>query len=208
MGGFAGLGGSSSKTDRGNQLAATSGQWDIFGYGLGSGQQGQATGTTDLNTAKTTLGGAQQYFTDLLKGGRTATAQNSAPAVDQALANETATRNAEGTFGTSRTGGTVAANREASTTAQSGIDNIINQNLNTGKAAGAAGLQAVASEQANIGTSEMSNALQLLGLSESSVNSILNNSTQSKQNDPNIGQTLGNAVGQLYLNAIMGAAAA
>lgn len=195
------VGGSSAKTDRGNQLAATSANWDVFGYGMDSGKQGQSTGQGDLNTAKTTLGDAKQYFTDLLKGGRTATAQNAAPAVGQVLANETATRNAEGTFGTSRTGGTLAANREASSRSQSEIDNIINTNLNTGKQTGAAGLESVAGAEAGIGGTELSNSLKLLGLGSDAVDNILKNATESRGQSQKIhDQTAsdwGSAVGQI-----------
>jgi hypothetical protein len=207
MGGFLGIGGSSAKTDRGNQLAATSGDWSLFNYGLGQGQAGQATGQTDLSTALSTLGAPQQYFQNLLTAGRTQTQENAAPAIDQVLANATATRNAEGTFGTSRTGGTVAANRNASANTQSQIDQIINTNLQTGRAQGAQGLEAVSGAQASIGGTELQNSLAALGLSEQAVNQILGNATQSKQNDPNVGNAIGSAVGQLYLNAIMGAAA-
>jgi len=205
MGGFLGIGGSSAKTDRGNQLAATSGDWNLFSYGMGQGQAGQATGQADLNTAMATLGAPQDYFTKLLTAGRTQTAQSSAPAVDQTLANATATRNAEGTFGTSRTGGTVAANREASSNTQSQIDQIINTNLQTGRQQGAQGLEQISSAQASIGDTELRNSLAALGLSEQAVNQILSNSTQSKQNDPNVGNAVGSAVGQMFMNAIMGA---
>jgi hypothetical protein len=180
MGGFLGIGGSSAKTDRATQLAAQQGDWNIFGYGMPAGQAGQATGQADLSTAMSSLGGPQQYFQNLLTAGRTQTAQNAAPAVDQALANATATRNAEGTFGTSRTGGTVAANREASSNTQSQIDQIINTNLQTGKAQGAAGLQEISAAQAGIGGQELANSLQLLGLSQDSINAIMNNATGSR----------------------------
>lgn len=204
MSGITGLfGGSSAKTDRGNQLAATQGDWNIFNYGLPAGQQGQATGQADLGAAKATLGPVSKYWTDLLTAGRTRTAQNSAPAVNQVLANETATRNAEGTFGTSRTGGSVAANREASTTAGSKIDDIINSTLNTGKAQGAQGLTSVAGAETGIAGTELNNALSLLGLSSDAVNSILGNATQSRVTSNQINRQAqedwGSAIGQILL---------
>lgn len=180
MGGYLGIGHSSAKTDRGNQLAATQGDWNIFNYGLPAGQEGQKTGGTDLTNAKATLGQSTDYWSKLLTAGRTDTAQRSAPAVNQVLSNATATRNAEGTFGTDRTGGTVALNREAGEKSGSKIDDIINNTLNTGKEQGAEGLKNSAGLQSSIGATELNNALQLLGLSSSSVNAILKNATDSR----------------------------
>ena len=195
------IGGSSANTDRATQLSGQQGLWNIFSYGLDTGKAGQTTGQSDLNTAKSTLGQASDYWSSLLSGGRTQTAQRSAPSINQTLENATATRNAEGTFGTGRTGGTVAANREASTQTQSKIDDIINNTLQTGRTQGAQGLQTVAGEQAQIGGTELSNALSLLGLSESSVKSIMENATDSRKTSYEINRQTqedwGSAVGQL-----------
>lgn len=181
MGGYLGLGHSSAKTDRGNQLAATQGQWNMFSQGLGYGNENEATGKADLTTAKSTLGQSSDYWSKLLTAGRTDTAERAAPAVNQVLANETATRNAEGTFGTDRTGGTVAANREAGVKSQSKIDDIINTNLMQGKEEGARGLLGSAQAEAGIGSTELSHALAQFGLSERAISDILSNSTQSRE---------------------------
>lgn len=180
MSGFLGIGGSSAKTDRGNQLAATQGEWNIFSQGLEGSKAGEKTGQGDLDTAKSTLGKATDYWSKLLTAGRADTAERSAPAINATLEGATATRNAEGTFGTDRTGGTVAANREAGSKTQSKIDDIINTTLNTGKEQGAQGLKGAAGLQAQIGSTELSHALSMLGLSSESVNAILSNSTQSR----------------------------
>jgi hypothetical protein len=205
MGGVLGIGQSGSqKTDRGNQLAATQADWNLFSQGMNNGVAGEAAGTTDLGTAKSTLGTAQQYFENLLTAGRTQTAASSAPAINATLAGADATRNAEGTFGTGRSGGTVAANRTAATTTQGSIDNIINQNLQTSRATGAQGLTQVAGLQNLIGSTELANAMQLLGLSSDSANSILNNATGSKATDPNTAGAIGSAVGEAYMNWVFG----
>lgn len=203
-----GIGGSSAKTDRGNQLAATQGEWNLFNYGLPTAQAGQATGTADLGTAKSTLGTAlgttntalntlnapADYWKSLLTAGRTETAANAAPAIQSVTDAATANKNAEATLGTGRSGGTVAANREAGSTAQSQIDKIINDTLLSGKQQGATGLTQVAGERAAIGgeqaaigggqaaiaSTELSNALSLLGLSQSSIDAILSNATSSR----------------------------
>ena len=231
MGGFLGIGGSSATTDRGNQLAATQGEWNIFNYGLPQGQAGQVAGnadlasarqsmasaTTDLGTALQTLQGPTDYWKSLLTAGRTQTAQNAAPAIQSVTDAAAANKNAESTLGTGRSGGTVAANREAGSGAQSQIDKIINENLLAGKTAGAEGLTQVSqlqgalggqqgqigTEQAGIGRTELGNALQLLGLSQSSITDILNNATQSRGLSYDINQQtssqLGSALGGLIM---------
>jgi hypothetical protein len=227
MGGMLGIGGSSANTDRGNQLAATQGEWNLFGYGLPTGQTGQATGQNTLNTALGTYGTASDtagkalqtlqaptdYWKSLLTAGRTQTAQNAAPAIQSVTDTATANKNAESTLGTGRSGGTVAANREAGSNAQSQIDQIINSTLLGGQQAGAAGLAGaagteagiagtqagIAGGQAGVGRSQLSNALSLLGLSQSSITDILNNATQSRGLSYDINQQtssqLGSAVG-------------
>ena len=181
MGGFLGVGGSSAKTDRATQLSAQGGLQNIFNYGLPTGQAQQATGQTDLTSAKGTLGQAKDYFSSLMRPGRTVAAQQSAPAVQAAQAQGDAARTAAGSQGTGRTGGTAAINREAGTTTAKGIDDIISQTLQTNRKEGAAGLTTVAGEQAQIAQTELSNSLQLLGLSSDAVKSIMTNATASRE---------------------------
>ncbi len=219
MGGFLGIGGSSAQTDRGNQLAATQGDWSIFNYGLPTGQAAQTSGTgtldkslSTLDTAKGTLNAPANYFQSLLGGGRTQAAQMSAPAVNATLAGSDAQKQQQNNFGTGRTGGMTAASANRDTATGSSIDNIINTTLQTGRDKGAAGLTQVAGAQANIGTAEggiggeqLANALSLLGLSSGAVNSILSNATGSKQNDPNVGLSIGKGIGELFMAAVLGA---
>jgi hypothetical protein len=179
------LGGGSASTDRGNQLAAVQGNWNLFGYGLPLGQSQEATGQANL-------GSATDYFKSLLNPGRQQVAQRSAPGINAADAATTEQRNAEGAFGTQRVGGTVAANREASTTNQSNIDNIINTNLVQGQAEGAKGLT-------QIGGIDLSNAMAALGLSQDSINEILTSSLQSRGVDFQQQQATGAGIGQLIM---------
>lgn len=180
MGGFLGIGGSSAKTDRATQLAAQQGNWNIFNWALPQGEAGQTSGLKALEASEAPLSQAQQYFSSLLSGGRQQTAQNAAPAIDAALGQETLTRDQAEAFGTSRVGGTAALNREASQNTQSTIDQIINQNLVAGQAAGAAGLEQVSAQQESIANSQLANSLSLLGLSQSSINAIMTNATESR----------------------------
>ena len=187
----------SAKTDRGNQLAATQQDWNVFAQGMGAGTAGETAGTSTLSTAVSTLGPAQDYYKSLLQGGRTQTAQNAAPAIQAAQAQTTAQRNAQGTAGTQRQGGTAAANQTAGTAQNANIDSIINQNLTTGKATGAAGLSQVSAAQAGIGSTQLQNAMAELGMGSSAVNDILKNATESRMNSAQIQSQMGAGFGEL-----------
>lgn len=126
------------------------------------------------------LGPAQNYYKNLLTAGRTQTAAQAAPAVNSELAQSDARRNAEGAFGTGRSGGTAGVDRAAGEESQSKIDNIINETLMGGRQEGARGLERVSGETAQIGSTELSNSMRMLGLSSDAVNNILSNSTQSR----------------------------
>jgi hypothetical protein len=158
MGGFMGFGQTATEKSGENKLS------NLFNYGLGAGQGGQTAGSS-------ALGQARDYFSSLLSAGRTQTAQNAAPAVQAALAQSDATKRQEATMGTSRGGGTASAAREATTTANKQVDDIINKNLVEGKATGAAGM-------ASTGATQLQNALGLLGLSGSAARSLFETGTQ------------------------------
>jgi hypothetical protein len=194
--GFLGIGGSSAKTDRGNQLAATQGTWNVFNSGLGLESQQNATGQEQQATGQTNLNSATNYWSNLLTAGRTQTAQNAAPAVQAVVSGADAQRNQQSEFGTGRTGGTAAQNQTAATTTQGSIDNIINENLVGGKTAAATGLAGAGATDLSAGSTAISQALASLGISGSSASSILNNATQSYQyNQQNNGQ-IASSVGE------------
>lgn len=180
MGGFLGIGGSSAKTDRATQLAAQQGEWNIFNYGLTTGQKGQQTGQNELSQALSTLGPAQSYFQSLLSPSRQQVAQRSAPSIAAVEGQAQAQRGAAFEFGSSRVGGTAASQNAAEANTQSSIDQIINQNLVQGQQEGAQGLEQVSSIQSSIAGQELSNSLSLLGLSQESINAIMSNATNSR----------------------------
>src|ERR1035441_3607767 len=201
MGGILGIGGSSAKTDRSTQLSGQSGLWNIFSQGLGMAGPQAAAGTSDTSAARGNLGTAEQYFKGLMTAGRTETAQNAAPAINATMAQSDAARSAAGNFGTGRTGGTAAVNREAGTTTASTIDNIINQNQIQGKQQGAQGLEYIAEMRAAMGEWATRNALASLGLSSQAVDEIMQNATQSRPTSQAINQQTqqqwGQAIGDL-----------
>lgn len=198
MGGL--FGGGSAKTDRGQNLGATQGSWNLFGQGLGVGTSQEGAGINTLNQAQSTLQPASDYWKSLLTAGRTQTAQNSAPAINAALAGKDAQTKQAAEFGTGRSGATVAQNAGASTATNANIDNIINQNLIGGREAGAKGLESTAGLQASIGGQELTNAMANLGLSQRSIEDILSNSQSNYQFDTQKQEELGSSL----FSALMG----
>lgn len=195
------FGGSSAKTDRGNQLAATQGNWNIFNWALPTGQQGQQQGQQTMQSALGTLNNPIQYWNSLLSAGRTETANSLQPVTQSVLDQANATRNQAGAFGTNRQGGAAQINRQADFQTQKTIDDIISQGLMSGRTEGAKGLTAASTAQANIGNAQLENALRLLGLSSESINAILKNATESRPVSQKIHdqaiQDVGSAVGQI-----------
>lgn len=187
MGGFLGIGGSSYKTDRGAQLGARNGEWNIYNWGMPQGQRQQAQGQTNIAAP-------EQYFKKLLTGGRSDYTQLAAPAVNAATDAADATKRQEAAHGTARTGGTAAANREATTNEQKQIDDIINQAMVTGRQAGAQGLE-------SIGDAQLTNAANLMGLSQQALRDITAEATSgfAEQNNPSsqYGQMAGALIGAL-----------
>ena len=201
------FGGSSAKTDRGNQLAATQGNWNIFNWALPAGQSQQGTGQNTLATSLNTLQNPIAYWQNLLQGGRTAAAANAQPATQSVIDQANAQRASQGAFGTARQGGTAAANAAQGAATTKSIDDIISQTLQSGQAAGAQGLTSTAQTQAGIGSTQLQNALALLGIGQTSINAILNNATASRpvsqQLNSQAWSTAGNAIGTI-LSAISG----
>lgn len=180
MGGFMGFGHSSQKTDRGNQLAATQGEWNLFNYGMPEGQKGQVEGKATLDDSLQTLGKSQDYWSKMLAPGRAAATQNAAPATNAVLDQADAARRQESEMGTSRSGGTAAINRESGATADKSIDDIINTSMMGGRESAARGLASSAGLEAGIGSTELSNSLSMLGLSKNAIDAILSSSIQSR----------------------------
>jgi hypothetical protein len=213
MGGFLGIGGSSSKTDRGNQLQAVTDSKNIFNWAMPAAQSQQASGTNTiagaqdtLKSALTPLSEAESYWSKLLTAGRAETAQNSAPAINATLDSADTAKRQEASQGTARTGGTVEANHEAGAQTRSKIDDIINQNMVGGRQAGAEGLTKAAGTTAEIGaglgalgSTIWSNAANLLGTSTGIQSQIMDNATDSRKISMQAQQDAGAAVGNLIM---------
>ncbi len=197
MGGFMGIGGSSAKTDRNQTLGDYGKLNSVFSQGMAIGNQQEQAGQGMVQNAQSTLAPAESYYRNLLSAGRTDTAAEAAPAVQGALAQSDAAKREAATMGTSRSGGTAAANAEAGSKTGATIDNIINENLMGGKAAGAEGLTGVAKDKAVMGNMTLANAMQMLGLGAGAAEDTLSASINSRQVSDQIAQETGQAYGQM-----------
>ena len=199
--GFLGIGGSSATTDRANELSGLQSQWNIYQSGLNLEGQTNQTGQQLQGQGQQNLGNAANYWNSLLTAGRTQTAQNSAPAIDAAVAGSNAQRTQGAQFGSGRSGGTAAGNQEAATNTQSNIDNIINTNLVGGRQAGAQGLQGVGGTELAAGTSSINQALSALGISGNAGENVATDAQStyaaSKANSDAAGQAVGSAVNSI-----------
>lgn len=191
------MGGSGASTDRGQNLGATQASWNIFGQGLPTGTAQEGAGIQSLGQAQKTLQAPQQYWRSLLTGGRQQYAQQAAPQINAVNAQADATRRQADQFGSGRSGATVAQQRDASTGTQSTIDQVLNQNIVSGRQQGAQGLQQVSGQQAAIGGQQLQNALQELGLSQTSIEDIMKNSQANYQFDTQQNEQRGAAAGQM-----------
>lgn len=176
MGGFLGIGNSSAKTDRGNQLAGINAEWNIYNRGLPQSDASNTAGTSTTASGIHDLESAKKYWQSILSGGRPAVMQAAAPAVNAVNTEADAQRNEQAAMGTARGGGATAANQAAESDRMAQINNII------------AGVQPKAAEQvgqigateAGIGHQQMLEALQQLGLSADVAKEIVDSSIQSR----------------------------
>jgi hypothetical protein len=137
---------------------------NIFNWSLPEGKKQETVGQATTTGALSDLDKAKAYWQKLLTAGRTETAAQAAPAVNAAQAQADAQKREAAATGTARGGGTAGISREAGETTTKSIDDLINQNLMGGRTTGAAGVERVAGGEADIGKTQLSVALQLLGL--------------------------------------------
>ena len=176
-------------TDRTSQLASFGTLADLMYYGsmnpAGKGQQAQGQGGLDT---------AQNFFSTLLQGDPTKTAEMLAPQTKQiqSQANERTKTNAE--FG-NRSGGTNASNQQIQDNSTSSVNNLIA--TLTGQAAGGLTDVSKAMESFGLGT---------LGLANNSATSLASLSGQDKVNQQQINQGIGQDIGQLFSTLALGMA--
>ena len=197
MGGFLGVGGNSANTDRSNQLQDNQNIFNqILGFTQPQGESSLTSGSGTLNQAKGALAAPQAYWQGVLAPGRTAAATNAAPATNAVQQQTDAVRNQEAAQGTSRGGGTASQNREASSTADQNIDNIINQNMMGGRQAAATGLTQATGTEAGIGATQERTGEDLTSLAQAGNVDLLNNATSSRPISEQINQQTASGYGQ------------
>jgi hypothetical protein len=173
MSGVASLfGGSSTKQDRAAELNSRNTLANSFDYLLPQGQQSTSTG----NAFSADAG---NYFGNLLRAGRTQTAEQAAPAINANLSADDARRRREALTGTGRTGGTAEADRFAGEETDAKNADIINQTMQQNKAIGAQG-------EASVGKDFQGEALGQLGLGGQQVENYLGNTLAAQGQDAGI----------------------
>lgn len=176
MGGFLGFGNSSGKTDRANQLSGINASWNVYNRGLPASDTQIKSGTTAENSGFQGLEAVKKYWGTLMGGNRPAVMQAAAPAVNAVNEQADAQRRQEAEMGTSRGGGTNAANQEAEAARTGAVSDIISKV----QPAAATGLETVAKDEGALGGQQMREALSSLGLSKEVADEIVNSSIASR----------------------------
>lgn len=177
MGGFLGIGGSSAKTDR-NQVTSGFGQLNnLFNFGMNTSQKGVAAGGSTQQAGLSGLSDANSYFKNLASGNRTAVQQAAAPEINMVQNQADAERRNQVASGTSRGGGVAGANQQQKTDTMSKIDNAL-----FGVRPAAAQAEASTSGKiADVGSTQMEQALQALGLSTTAASDNLFGAIKSRE---------------------------
>lgn len=194
MGGFLGLGNSSARTDRGNQLAGIGAEWNVYNRGLPFSDKAAEEGQKTVASGITGLEQAKKYWQDIMSGSRPAVMKVAAPAISAVNEQADATRTQQAEMGTSRGGGVNALNQAAETGRMTDVNKLI------------FGIQPQAAEEtakvsqaeAGAGEAQVRDALSALGISKDVADEIVNSSMQSRE----ISMKARNEVMQMWSNAL------
>lgn len=160
--------GSGAKTDRKNQLAGYGDLNNVFNFALPNAEAGFKAGSETQKSALSQLSSPEKYYSDLLSGDRSQTLKAVAPTVNAVNAQSDAQKKQIANTGTGRGGGVNAVGQELETNKAGAIDTAV-----SGAKAGAAeGATRVAGETSKIGDSQLSSALNLLGMGERSATAL------------------------------------
>lgn len=215
MGGFLGIGNSSAKTDRGNQLAGVNANWNVYNRGLPISDERLDTGKATTETGLSTLDKAKKFWQQLTTGlnpqiSKPAVMQEAAPAIDAVTAQSDAARLEQSNTGTNRGGGVAEANQQAQTVRMQETDKAIrdattkleDRQISEG-VAGAKGLEDIGTTESDIGMKEIAQAMQALGLSAATSQELIDSSIKSRpvsmQANAEVRQQWSNALAALGL---------
>jgi hypothetical protein len=157
---FSLFGGSGARTDRKNELAGISGLGNIFNFAIPNAEAGYNAGQATQKDALSQLSSPAKYYSDLLSGDRASTLSAVAPTVNAVNAQTDAQKKQIANTGTGRGGGVNAVGQNIETNKNAAIDNAVTQ----AKSGAASGATKVAGETSKIGDSQLSAALNLLGI--------------------------------------------
>lgn len=190
---FSLFGGSGAKTDRKNQLAGFGDLNNVFNFALPNAEAGYTAGQQTQKSALGQLAGPAQYYQSLLSGNRAATESAVAPVANAANAQADAQKKQIANSGTARGGGVNAVGQQIETGKNAAVDNAINQ-AKSGAAAGATG---VAGATSKVGDSQLSAALNLLGIGEKAASSLTSLAGNSRALSDDLHQQAGNQAGSI-----------
>lgn len=180
MGGFMGIGHSSEKTDRGNQLAGINAEWNVYNRGLPFSDADRAEGKDTREAGIQTLDDVKRYWQSIMAGGRPAVMRTAAPAINAVNEQADAARNEQAQMGTSRGGGETGFAQQQEMKKTADINNIVGNIAATAPTTAAKELTGVAKTESDIGTQQVREALLELGLTKEVADEIINSSMQSR----------------------------
>lgn len=177
MGGFLGIGNSSAKTDRSNVLTGFSDLKNVFNFAMPFGENEAATGQATTKEGLSDLGKSSDYWSKLLSGDRSTMQQAVAPETNAVLSQADAEKRQQGSMGTARGGGVAANNQQTEDASMAKIDNLL-----FGARPMAAGQEAaIGGKEADIGNSQLAEAMNALGLGERSANDLTGDAIASRK---------------------------
>lgn len=186
MGGFLGIGGSGSSTDRKQQLAGYGDLSNIFNTGLNQGQGA-------LNQGQSDLGQSAGYNAKLLSGDRSTIMSALSPEISSITGQGDAARQQQAAMGTARGGGTNAGNQQQQQKEQGAISSAVG------------GVQPQAAQSlAGIGGTEAGLGNSLLGLSNNAAGNLTNDAIESYKTTSAQNAAQGQALGQIASGLIFG----
>jgi hypothetical protein len=173
--------GSGANTDRKNQLAGFGDLNNVFNFALPNAEAGYNAGQATQKSALSQLSSPAQYYQSLLSGNRQATQQAVAPVASAANAQADAQKKQIANSGTARGGGVNAVGQQVETNKNATVDTAINQ----AKQGAAAGATSVAGATSKVGDSQLSAALNLLGIGDKAATSLtsLAGDSRAESND-------------------------
>jgi hypothetical protein len=214
MGGFLGIGGSQSKTDRTVQLQSFGGLNNLFNWALPQAKSATSTGISALGTGMRTLGtagsdigSAAGFFKNLMSGNRNAVSAAVAPQANTAQTQADASRRQAAASGTARGGGTAGPAQQQKDAQLAQIQNLMFGARTTGAEGTLAAGKAeagVGSAQAGVGATEAGIGANLASTGETAITNMGDLATKAKVSADQQQQQMGSAIGNIAMSLLFG----